>query len=357
PDHRSGDWDRHGFASSCPHITVAGVVVFTSGTSDFSALVRGHFWFEVRYCPRRGDREVFGRGDLTRNLVAIKLRRRESRHLTEFDRDGPGDSVRSTHYCELSDINRDLAGDSAVAEVEMHEALEINDRNRNGTGNEVVCNILDGESAPLTNVRQKFTGDLISDQAEDLEVPEGADARRYLVGDAFLVGDYAGANTVGRSGSSSFLPCSQPFGLLSVRGWVREDGVDRVRSGLLCAVSNFSSHHRVLRGLPPFPPIRFLSHTLITGWTAPLSCESGLARSIHWTDCRSVLDPWKGFDFDGRVVRISWPVNVGVSPLRLLLARLLPGGRDLSPERRRSARLCRHPIAESDSTGRKVRLD
>ncbi|KAL6954935.1 hypothetical protein U1Q18_045236 [Sarracenia purpurea var. burkii] len=129
----------------------------------------------------------------------------------------------------------------------MHEALEINDRNRNGTGNEVFCNILDGESAPLTNVRRKFTGDLISDQAEDLEVPEGVDARRYLVGDAFLVGDYAGADTVGGSGSSSFLPCSQPFGLLPVRGWVGEDGVDRVRSGLLCAVSNFGSRHRVLR--------------------------------------------------------------------------------------------------------------
>ncbi|KAL6963670.1 hypothetical protein U1Q18_034677 [Sarracenia purpurea var. burkii] len=108
----------------------------------------------------------------------------------------------------------------------MYKALEINDRSRNGTGNEVVCNILDGESTQLTNVRRKFTGDLISDQAEDLEVLEGADARWYLVGDAFLVGDYAGADTVGRSGSSSFLPCSQPLGLLPVRRGVGEDGVD-----------------------------------------------------------------------------------------------------------------------------------
>ncbi|KAL6957745.1 hypothetical protein U1Q18_050211, partial [Sarracenia purpurea var. burkii] len=107
--------------------------------------------------------------------------------------------------------------------------------------------ILDGESAQLTNVRRKFTGDLISDQAEDLEVLEGAGARWYLVGDAFLVGDYAGADTVGRSGSSSFLPCSQPLGLLPVRGGVGEDEVDRVRSDFLYSASNFGSHHRVLR--------------------------------------------------------------------------------------------------------------
>ncbi|KAL6963669.1 hypothetical protein U1Q18_034676 [Sarracenia purpurea var. burkii] len=75
PDHGFGDWDRHGFASSCPHITVDGAVVFTFGTSDFSALVRGRFWFEVRYRPRRRDRGVFGRRDLTGNLIAIKLRR------------------------------------------------------------------------------------------------------------------------------------------------------------------------------------------------------------------------------------------------------------------------------------------
>ncbi|KAL6975832.1 hypothetical protein U1Q18_024628, partial [Sarracenia purpurea var. burkii] len=231
PDHGSDDWDRHGFASSCPHLTVAGVVVFTFGTSDFSS------W---------GSHQKFD------CYQASALRE------SAFDRVRPGwprrfcsweDLIRragSTHYCELSDIDRVLAGDSAVAEVEMHEDLEINDRSRNGTGNEVVCSILDGESAQLTNVRRKFTRDLIFDQAEDLEVLKGADARRYPVGDAFLVGDYAGADTVGRSGSSSFLPCSQPLGLLPVRGGVGEDGVDRVRSGLLCLASNFGSHHRVL---------------------------------------------------------------------------------------------------------------
>ncbi|KAL6984859.1 hypothetical protein U1Q18_018239, partial [Sarracenia purpurea var. burkii] len=53
-------------------------------------------------------------------------------------------------------------------------------------------NLQDGGSAQLTTVRQEFTGHPVSDLAEDPEVLERADERRYLAGDAFSFGDYKG---------------------------------------------------------------------------------------------------------------------------------------------------------------------